>query len=321
MNATTPKTFRAILAAAAFLSLTAAPALARTFEHTFDVGDGGELRVDTDVGSIEVRASGSGEVEVRVEVSGTNAEDFEVDFSERDGNPVVRGKSERSRSWFGGWRSPRVRFEITVPRRFDVDLETSGGSIEVSSLEGEVRAETSGGSLKFGDIEGPVRGRTSGGSIELRGAAGNADLETSGGSIRVGDVDGEVRAHTSGGSIGVEQVRGEVDVATSGGSIRLEEVAGAVSAETSGGSVTATIIEQPRHDCRLTTSGGGVTVYLADGIAVDLDARASGGRLTSDFPLGGERKTRTSLAGEINGGGPVLYLRGSGGGGVRVLRR
>lgn len=319
MNAST-KT-RAILAGCALVALISVPARARTFEHTFDVGAGGKLRVDTDVGSIEVRARDVGQVDVEVEVTGSNADDFDVDFSESGGNPTVRGRQERGGSWFGGTRSPRVRFLITVPRRFDVDLETSGGSIEVDDLAGEIRAATSGGSLKFGDVEGPVRGRTSGGSITLRGAKGDVDLETSGGSIRIGDVEGDVEAHTSGGSVEVEQVRGEVDAKTSGGSIRVDEVAGAVDAKTSGGSVTATVTEQPRHDCRLTTSGGSVTVYLADGIGVDLDAEASSGRATSDFPLAGEVKTRHSLAGKIHGGGPRLVLHSSGGGDVRVVRR
>lgn len=311
----------AILGGFALATLLSAPAQARTIEHTFNVAAGGKLRVDADVGSIEVQARDVERVDVEVEVTGSNADDFKVDFSESGGTATVRGRLDRGGSWFGGMRSPRVRFRITVPRRFDVDLETSGGSIEVDDLAGEIRAETSGGSLAFGDVAGPVRGRTSGGSITLRGAVGDVDLETSGGSIRIGDVDGNVEAHTSGGSVEVARVSGEVDVSTSGGSIRVDEVAGAVDAETSGGGVTATVTEQPRHDCRLTTSGGSVTVYLAEGIGVDLDAQAGSGRVSSDFPLGGEVKTRNSLSGKIHGGGPELYLRSSGGGDVRVLRR
>ena len=319
MNASTRT--RTILAGFALVTLISIPVRARTIEHTFEVGPGGKLRVDTDVGSIEVRARNVDQVDVEVEVTGRNADDFEVDFSESGGHPTIRGRRERSGSWFGRGHSPRVRFLITVPRRFDVDLETSGGSIEVDDLAGRIRAATSGGSLKFGDVEGPVRGRTSGGSITLRGAVGDVDLETSGGSIRIGDVEGDVEAHTAGGSVDVDQVRGEVDVSTSGGSIRVDGAAGSVDAETSGGSVAATVTEQPRHDCRLTTSGGSVTVYLAEGIGVDLDARAGSGRVTSDFPLTDEVKTRHSLSGKIHGGGPTLYLRSSGGGNVKVLRR
>lgn len=68
------------------------------------------------------------------------------------------------------------------------------------------------------------------------------------------------------------------------------------------------------------TSGGGITVYLADGIGVDLDASSSGGRVDSDFAVDAETKTKSTLVGRINGGGPQLHLRNSGGG-VQIERR
>lgn len=311
--------FRAASAAVAMLTLAAVPAAAKTYEHTYESGSGGRLEVETDVGSIEVRTSGGDSVEVEVEVSGSNADRFTVDFGGSDSNPVVRGDYRSSGSFFGGGRSPRIRFRITVPERFDVDLNTAGGSIEVDDLKGEVRAHTSGGSLSFGRIEGPIRADTSGGSIEVDDCSGNVEVKTSGGSIDVGDVEGELRARTSGGSIDVGRVHGEADVETSGGSISIREVAGAVNARTSGGSVTAYISEQPKKDCRLSTSGGSVTAYLADDIGLKVDARASGGRIKSDFRLEDEHKSRSSLSGELHGGGPRLYLSGSGS--VNLLRK
>lgn len=312
---------RAFGAAFAALLLTAAAAGAETYRRSFDVGDGGRLNVDTDVGSIEVRAAGSGRVEIEVEASGSRADELELDFSQNGDDVTVRADFPRQRGWFN-WGSSgiRVEFVITVPERYDVDLETSGGSISVSDLAGEVLAETSGGSLDFGRIRGPVRAHTSGGSIRLEGSEGDAEVDTSGGSIKIGDVEGRVKANTSGGSIEIDRARGRVDADTSGGSIRVDEVMGAIRASTSGGRVTAYISEQPADDCRLTTSGGDVVVYLADGIGVELDAEASGGRVQSDFEVAGGRRTKTALAGAIHGGGPELHLRSSGGG-VRVERR
>ncbi len=315
MKAKTRRTF-AVGLALTLIGLCAAGA--ETTRKSFDVGAGGKLYVDTDIGSVEVRAGGDG-VEIEVDVSGPRADELELDFDQSGNDVTVRGDFPKNTIW--GWgRSPRVEFTITVPTRFDVELATSGGSISVEDLEGEVRAKTSGGSLSFGDITGSVHGRTSGGSIALDGSVGDADVETSGGSIRIGGVDGEVRAHTSGGSISIDRARGSVDAHTSGGSIHVDEVMGAINASTSGGGVKAYISEQPGDDCRLTTSGGGVTVYLADGIGVDLDALSSGGRASSDFEVSGGKRSKTRLTGSINGGGPELYLRSSGGG-VRVQRR
>lgn len=307
-----------LLASALLLALGTAPAGAETVRESFTVGEGGTLIVDTDLGSVEVRTQGSDRVEVVVSITGSNVDDFDV-VTAQDGDDVrIRGEYERSGSLFGG-RNPRVHFEITVPERYNVDLGTAGGSITVDDLGGQARAKTSGGSLTFGAIRGPVWGRTSGGSITLASSSGEADVRTSGGSIRIGEVEGETVAHTSGGSIEIDRARGRVDAETSGGSIRVHEVLGPIRASTSGGGVTAYISEQPRADCRLTTSGGGITVYLADDVAVDLDASGSQ-KPRCDFELDDAVKTRTSLKGKINGGGPELFLRTSGGG-VRVARR
>ncbi len=144
----------------------------------------------------------------------------------------------------------------------------------------------------------------------------NVDLNTAGGSISVADLQGTVNAYTSGGSIDLGKIQGEVKVHTSGGSIAVDEVSGNIDAHTSGGSIKARLSEQPTDDCRLRTSGGSVTAYLAPSIAVDLDAKTSGGSVRSDIEVDGSVK-KNRIRGKINGGGPKLELRTSGGS-VRV---
>lgn len=140
----------------------------------------------------------------------------------------------------------------------------------------------------------------------------NVDLNTGGGSIEIMDLNGNVDAFTSGGSIQLGQIKGDVAVKTSGGSIQVEDVAGNIDANTSGGSIKAVISEQPTKDCRLRTSGGSVTAYLNPSIKVDLNASTSGGRVRSEFNVDGTTK-KSKIKGTINGGGPELYLKTSGG--------
>lgn len=208
-----------------------------------------------------------------------------------------------------------VDYRITVPQQFNAEISTSGGSISVGSLKGEITAHTSGGSLHFDRIDGPVNGTTSGGSIILTGAKGRAVVHTSGGSIQLRDIAGDVDASTSGGSISVEGVSGYVRAHTSGGRITAGEITGAIDASTSGGGVTATLLSQPKQDCRLSTSGGRIDVSLASDVRVDLDASTSGGGVRTDFPVPytGEHH-HNQIHAPINGGGPLLYLHTSGGG-------
>jgi len=279
----------------------------KDIKKSFNVGSGGQLILESDLGTIEVRSHNRNTVEVEVIFEARRGgsrrvkeflEDFDVDFRHTgdDVTVIAEYKKARWNFWDSIGRYVRVQFFLTVPTKYNVDLKTSGGSITVDDLEGRVVSRTSGGSLEFGRINGPVQGKTSGGSIRLSGCEGKAEVRTSGGSITIGSVRGDVYAHTSGGSI------------------RVDEVMGAIDASTSGGSVTASISRQPESDCKLTTSGGGITVHMDRDVKVDLNARTSGGRVRTDFPvtIRGEISKR-SLKAKINGGGPELYLRTSGG--------
>ncbi len=300
------KRFLWTIAVLSLLTSSAAFAQRDRIEKSFNVSPGGTLTIETDKGSIDVETSNSDRVEIEVirEVDGWNADElldeFTVDFKQRGDDVIVTGEFEGERSrrgWWGGkYRKLKIHYNVVVPRRYNVDLKTSGGGIEVDDLEGEVYCKTSGGSLTFGNVTGDVEGQTSGGSIT------------------VGEVDGQVDVHTSGGSIRIDRAKGDVRAKTSGGSISVNEVYGSIDARTSGGSVSAEISEQPKDDCRLTTSGGNVTVYLSDKVGVNVDARTSGGRVRTDFPVmvRGEISKR-SLVAKVNGGGPELYLRTSGG--------
>lgn len=297
-----------------------------SIEKSFQVRPGGQLILDTDLGSIEIVTSNTNTLKVEVirEIRTPSSrraeeilEDFKISFRQ-DGNTVyVNGEYDRSglsRLFSNIGRYVRFHFLVSLPKEFNVDLKTSGGSISIDDLKGEVRSKTSGGSLSFNRIDGPVWGRTSGGSIKLTSCVGMADINTSGGGITIGEVSGDVLAHTSGGSIKVGEVRGTVDVHTSGGSISVKEVNGAIKAKTSGGSVSAYISAQPESDCSLSTSGGSVTVYLADDIGVNVNAKTSGGRVYTDFPVTIQGEiSKTSLSAKINNGGPELYLHSSGG--------
>ena len=238
----------------AFTYVTLTQAKTGVIEKSFSVKQGGTLIVDTDSGSISIESHNRDVVDIRVETKGENAEKFEVTFSQNGDDVRVKGDRPKLNFWSGA----NAHFIVKVPQRYNVDLETSGGSIALSSLTGKVDAYTSGGSIKLGHIDGDVK------------------VKTSGGSIRVDQVKGSINAHTSGGSIKVEMA------------------------------------QQPTKDSRLTTSGGSVTAYLLPSIEVDLTASTSGGRVRSEFDVNGSVK-KTKIDGKINGGGPSLVLKTSGG--------
>jgi len=285
----------------------------KTETKTFNVKSGGQLEVETDKGSITIKTHLSSAIEVEIffkaktnddELAEKLFEAFNISYDHNGSDLKIKAKYKGSKNWlsnlFGSskWNKLNVRFVITVPDEYEynVDLNTSGGGITVGDLEGFVQAKTSGGGLTFGNIKGNIDGSTSGGGITVGECSGNIDISTSGGGIKINKCGGKVDAHTSGGGITVNEVYGPIE------------------ASTSGGSVYASILEQPKEKCSLETSGGGITVKLASNINVYLDAKTSGGSVSSDFPIKITGKVVSSkLKGEINDGGPQLYLRSSGG--------
>lgn len=169
----------------------------------------------------------------------------------------------------------KVEYEVRVPTRFNLELETRGGEISIEQLQGEVRAITAGGSIHTDDISGPVRAETAGGSILLGNIGSRVEARTAGGAVRVGDVQGDAiletsggeiiagriagggRAATAGGDILLRGAGGDLTVETAGGQIRLGEVGGRVRAETAGGSIQ---LDAARGAVQVETAGGCITL-------------------------------------------------------------
>ena len=280
------------IARLAVLLLAFAPAVAaKDFEDRIAAKPGGRLRVDLKGGSVEVESHGDNEVRVDANVRGmgSRAMDFEL-----EGDGVDVDFSADVRAWASVFGGPQVRVRLRVPERYDVDIRTGGGDVDLEEIHGEVKARTSGGSIKVDEIEGPVFLWTSGGSIEAKAIRGDLEARTSGGRIRAAEVTGSVEAHTSGGPIKVTDVQGAVDLHTSGGeiSVRFTDAPAGV----------------------LETSGGGIEVEFPEDVGASLDAKTSGGRVDVEHGIrvqGSQDPHR--VVGDVNGGGRTLLLRTSGG--------
>jgi hypothetical protein len=249
---------------------------AKTLQQTFAASPSGGLQVKTDVGKINITTHDNPSSVVIVEIEGQDKDDFSVEFIPKNGNLQIIGERTNSNSNWSWNKQLRVSFNITVPSKYNVQLNTAGGSLSIADLIGNIDANTSGGSIGLGNITGNVEAKTSGGTIKAGNIVGNVLLYTSGGNIKVGEVLGEL------------------------------------SAKTSGGSIKATFAQQITRNAELKTSGGSIEAFLPPQIQVDLKASTSGGRVSSDFLVNGEI-SKQKIKGKINGGGPKLILHTSGG--------
>ncbi|MCP4216441.1 MAG: DUF4097 domain-containing protein [bacterium] len=265
------------------VSISAGEGKRDVLKESFKVADGGTLEMDVEAASIEIRTQKGRDATVEVIRKYKGSEDemqkalrnYKIDFI-KSGNDLSIESKKETRNLFGSGNQLQVRFIVTVPMKYNLDLKTSGGSISVADIEGEAKIKTSGGSLKCNSVKGSLQGKTSGGSIKIK------------------------------------ECTGDVDVKTSGGSISVKEVMGNINAKTSGGSIKVYISKQPTADCKLKTSGGSIRVELDKSIKVNLEAKTSAGRVNFGFPVEGKiDKDRADV--KINGGGPELELKTSGG--------
>ncbi len=297
-------------------------------DREFDVAAGGTLVLESDAGSIDVNNWDQSKVRVQV----INPGNFEVEFEQRgDSVNVLAATEGRIRGLFGLRRNSNIRFIVTVPANYNLELDTGGGHIEVSDISGNVDADTSGGHIEIGrvtagnvhadtsgghiiigDVDGDVFADTSGGYITIADVTGAVNAETSGGRITIGDVGGELLADTLGGSISVGSGGARVELDTSGGTIRAAWARGPISADTSGGNI---YLAGGDASVKADTSGGSIEILGGNGPVV---ADTSGGNITirgttgpvSADTAGGRIELDLSAVGDSVGGRVELDTAG-----------
>ncbi len=93
-------------------------------------------------------------------------------------------RSYRSENW-------SVSYVVYVPRKFDLNLDATNGSLSVDGVSGKMDLRTQNGSLRLYEVGGDVRAQTQNGSltVELAGTkweGAGLDAETQNGSVRMG---------------------------------------------------------------------------------------------------------------------------------------
>lgn len=269
--------------------------------ENFDISTPGELEVRTSGGHISVEGSASNTVRVEMYVrkngrnllaEDTDLENWEIDISQ-SGDKIKAIAKHPGNSWaVFGKKNLSISFVVYTPREMSTDLKTSGGHIEARGLAGNQDIKTSGGHLDLANLKGTVEARTSGGHIDIA------------------DIQGDVEARTSGGHIDVKNSEGKLRVKTSGGHIDLASVSGSVEASTSGGQISADL-NTVAEFVELKTSGGNVNISLPGNTGFDLNLRGSYVS-TSLQNFSGEVE-RDEVEGKLNGGGPMISARTSGG--------
>ncbi|HME88284.1 MAG TPA: DUF4097 family beta strand repeat-containing protein [Chthoniobacterales bacterium] len=303
------------------VALTASAASEENINRQIDAVAGEKLIVDVDFGTIDVSAGADGKVTLEAHRKidfGDESKEKEYLASapitvSKEGNVVtIRSRGNKPEHWNFGHCETDAKYTIRVPKRFDPELRTDGGTISVRDIAGNLKAHTSGGRMTFTHLEGTLDGETSGGAIEAEDCRGPIDIKTSGGHIKVTDGKGSLNANTSGGGIEVHNFSGDADIRTTGGSLDLDKISGKIVGKTSGGGIRARIPDL-LGDVKLETSAGSIDFAVPPNAALTIEAKTSVGEVESRLPIEGTDVGREQLRGTLNGGGKSVRLATSAG--------
>jgi len=211
----------------------------------------GSLALESRNGVVQIRGGAGSAVGLRARVRAWGDTEQEAQARARDVRIVVSGSrvsaaGPSSRDG-DGWS---VDFVGTVPRRYDLDLNTQNGPLSVRDVTGRIEVESENGPVDLRRVGGQVRARASNGPVTLEivdtrvGEAG-IEVETENGPLTVllpESIDARLVAGSANGPISSEfdvpirrperwSVSGEIDA-------QLGDGGGIIRARTSNGPLT-----------------------------------------------------------------------------------
>jgi DUF4097 and DUF4098 domain-containing protein YvlB len=261
------------------LGVLFSPVIAGTFEKEFSVKPGKKLTVDVQTGgSLEISGWEKSSVKFIVNFRGSRFEEDILDFYQDD-------EGVRMEVTDGEYNNIGLDFEIQVPSKFDLDINTMGGNIMISGVEGVITGQTMGGSLNLDNLKGKLKMTTMGGEIVLKEAEVDGNLKTMGGEVLFEDVVGDIEGTSMGGAVTFRNVKiksgtpregaGVVKISSMGGEIKVDDAPLGADVHTMGGEIQ---VKNAKVFVKAKTMGGEITIEQVDGW---IDATTMGGEITA----------------------------------------
>jgi hypothetical protein len=144
------------------------------------IGENGQLTLSSISGSVEIRAADSDEAVVIARSEHGRADSLPLSVWKSDGILQVEVADRGSLAALAGWFTRRdgIDFQVTLPRRARVTINTVSADVKSDSLSGEQTYKTVSGDLVLTPDAGRIRATSVSGDVQLRGS-GEVELSTS----------------------------------------------------------------------------------------------------------------------------------------------
>jgi hypothetical protein len=249
----------------AFFLLFTAVAFSAEIHQEFQVEPGKKLNVDLKTGG-KIRIEGWNKPVVSMEgyVRGSDGDDTEVQIEQTATGIDVRTRFRGRKDHY----DVDAQFDIRVPSRFDIEIDSMGGSVTIHNVEGEFEGSTMGGGLNLSGLKGKISLSTMGGGINLTKSHLDGNVSTMGGQVVIEEVTGNVKGSSMGGKVihkktGTDgKASGEVNISSMGGALNVEDAPEGAELMTMGGNIH---IVSAKDHVEAKTMGGDVRIDSVDG--------------------------------------------------------
>jgi DUF4097 and DUF4098 domain-containing protein YvlB len=295
-----------LASAALFAAVAFAPrASATDWSKNYTVSGRANVRIDTNDGAVRVSTSDSKAVEFRVEYEGYEL-DKNLHIETRQNGDQVELVARVTGHWGFSWggRGRRLRIEVRMPKDADLNAHTGDGSVEASSINGNVTVQTGDGSIRANSLTGTI------------------DLHTNDGSINVDTLKGDIRLHTGDGSIEARELDGKLNADSGDGHVRIAGRFEALNVKTGDGSVDTHVLPGSKMatSWNIRTGDGSVDLSLPGDFQANIDASTGDGHISVGLPVTVEGTfSNSQLHGKMNGGGQSLTVH-TGDGSIRLSK-
>ena len=267
-----------------------------TFETSYPARPGEKLTLDLKTGgSVEIAGWDEPTIRLRATLAGRDRRWTTIEIGRRP--PGVRILAQMTRKQESS--STNHRFEIRVPRRYDVHIESAGGDVMISGVTGSFTGQTGGGALTLNHTRGVATLGTGGGDVNVSDSELDGRVTTGGGLVTLSRVSGGLRGSSGSGPVvrvgdrdeekgdlkGLTVTgdritmsesaagRGTLHIEKAGGAIDLERAPSGADVRTGGGEVR---IGRSADLVKASTGGGDITIGPVDG---SIDASSGAGTL------------------------------------------
>lgn len=257
----------------AMVCLLVQPAISSgSLTERIPVEPGQTLTVNLRTGaSLNVKTWNEPAVEARMEVIECSGGDVEISLMASRNGAEIRSDFRSRRN--GHMVRTNIVIDVMVPESFNLEVTSSGGTVQVDGLKGRLSGSTAGGSITISSMEGSVRFSSGGGGVSLLDSRLDANIRSGGGAIRVENSVIAGGINTGGGNISVKNSTLNGGTNTGGGSITADGIRGRYYAATGAGNIQVTVAEGSGMDemnLRLGTGSGNVTVMVPKAMRPDI---------------------------------------------------